>query len=277
MTKLNKNAFTLVELLAVIVIFAIILGIAATRVVATINKSRTDSFVSSYKMVIKAVNNRLQLGEADITALTCNNTATCASIYDLDISPEEYDLKVAKSNDNLIVTMAGTSGGKFEDIKLTTSDVEDSFSIYNNGKDNTTDNNSIGTMININNGNTSLVTDSNDDNIKEINRVMEKYLSPIECDAAKYCSTDNNNIKIISKTYTTKMCKSGSTAFALSLKSGYKESDGLKFNDNYYNINMNNNYCYADQTSYDDNLVFTCINNETKKINTSFILFFLIT
>jgi type IV pilus assembly protein PilA len=52
--KLNKKGFTLVELLAVIVILAVILVIAIPNVLSIIDKSRKDSMVNTAKMMVKA-------------------------------------------------------------------------------------------------------------------------------------------------------------------------------------------------------------------------------
>ena len=52
--KNNKKGFTLVELLAVIVILAIILLVAVPNILGVIEEARKDSFVSSTKMIIKA-------------------------------------------------------------------------------------------------------------------------------------------------------------------------------------------------------------------------------
>lgn len=51
---MNRKGFTLVELLAVIVILAIILAIAVPNVVGIINKSRDDSFISTARMMVSA-------------------------------------------------------------------------------------------------------------------------------------------------------------------------------------------------------------------------------
>lgn len=54
MFKLNKKGFTLVELLAVIVVLAIILVIAIPNVLGIIDNSRKDSFISTAKMIVDA-------------------------------------------------------------------------------------------------------------------------------------------------------------------------------------------------------------------------------
>ena len=264
--KYKNRGFTLIELLAVIVVLAIIMVIAGASIVRVINKSRVDSFVSSYNMVIKAIHKRIELGGADITALTCDDTATCASIYDLDISPEEYDLKVAKYNNDLIVKMSGTSGGKFEDIKLTTSDVEDSFTLYDkNGIG--TENNSIGTRINVNSGNITKNEDSNDDKIKGINRVMKNVVDT-QAECIKRCplSEENkkslgipstsNNIEYFKSFYSNIFCNDGYISIGLNIASNASYFDNLK-----YNFNMNNNYRYGGHTS-GSYAIFTCIDSK---------------
>lgn len=69
---MSKKGFTLVELLAVIVILAVILVIAVPKVLTTINDSRKSTFVSSAKLVAasaekrKILNNLFEIDE-DIT------------------------------------------------------------------------------------------------------------------------------------------------------------------------------------------------------------------
>ncbi len=50
----NKKGFTLVELLAVIVVLAVILAIAIPNVLGIIDNARKDSFASTAKMMIEA-------------------------------------------------------------------------------------------------------------------------------------------------------------------------------------------------------------------------------
>lgn len=57
MKKLNKKGFTLVELLAVIVILGVIMLIAIPSVGTIISNSRKNSFVSSGKMYISTMQN----------------------------------------------------------------------------------------------------------------------------------------------------------------------------------------------------------------------------
>ena len=52
--KKNSKGFTLVELLAVIVVLAVIMVIATTQINGVIKKNRVDSFLSTYKIVLNS-------------------------------------------------------------------------------------------------------------------------------------------------------------------------------------------------------------------------------
>jgi type IV pilus assembly protein PilA len=77
--KLNKKGFTLVELLAVIVILAVILVIAIPNVLSIIEKSRKDSTVNTAKMMVKAAQLAVAQGQtAGGTAITVPSSANTA-------------------------------------------------------------------------------------------------------------------------------------------------------------------------------------------------------
>ena len=57
--KKNKNAFTLIELLAVIVILAVILVIAIPRILDVIETSKKDSIKSSARMIINSAEKKI--------------------------------------------------------------------------------------------------------------------------------------------------------------------------------------------------------------------------
>ena len=76
--KNQKNGFTLVELLAVIVILAIILLIAVPNILGVIEEAREDSFISSVKMIVKT---------AEYEELTRTN----AGEHDVDLTGLDYD------------------------------------------------------------------------------------------------------------------------------------------------------------------------------------------
>ena len=52
--KLNNKGFTLVELLAVVVIISVIIGIAIISVISAINKSKASALENSAKEIAKA-------------------------------------------------------------------------------------------------------------------------------------------------------------------------------------------------------------------------------
>jgi type IV pilus assembly protein PilA len=77
--KMNKKGFTLVELLAVIVILAVILVIAIPNVLSIIDKSRKDSTVSTAKMMVKAAQLAVAQGQtSDGTTISVPNAANTA-------------------------------------------------------------------------------------------------------------------------------------------------------------------------------------------------------
>jgi len=59
MKKMNKKGFTLVELLAVIVILAILMAIAATNIGPVIDNSRRSSMRTTAQMILDAVQTQL--------------------------------------------------------------------------------------------------------------------------------------------------------------------------------------------------------------------------
>ena len=77
----KKNGFTLVELLAVIVILAVILVIAVPSIISTINESRKGVLESSAKLIastaesMKLSNNTLGVTEE----ITCSDVAQLTS------------------------------------------------------------------------------------------------------------------------------------------------------------------------------------------------------
>ncbi len=100
----NKKGFTLIELLAVIVVLAIIMVIATQQVNNTIKKSRANTFVESMQTVVKA---------AKIVWAQDNKLTEAALKAQLDLSADEYDLKVDEKN---CIQLKGK--GKFTNMDL---------------------------------------------------------------------------------------------------------------------------------------------------------------
>ena len=108
----KKNAFTLIELLAVIVILAVILVIAIPRILDVIETSKKDSFKTSAQLIAdsaekKYVENKLNNIDEEIT---CENVTK--------LSKEDYEsCKITFDNEgNAKVTIEGK--GKFKDLAI---------------------------------------------------------------------------------------------------------------------------------------------------------------
>ena len=54
MKKLNKKGFTLVELLAVIVVIALVLGLVTYSVINVYNSAKTNSYAVNEKSILEA-------------------------------------------------------------------------------------------------------------------------------------------------------------------------------------------------------------------------------
>ena len=109
----KKNAFTLIELLAVIVILAVILVIAIPRILDVIDVSKKDSFKNSAQLIAdtaekKKVSDKL-LGKDE--EITCKDVAK--------INDEDYaSCKITfDSEGNAKVSITGK--GKFDGLKIT--------------------------------------------------------------------------------------------------------------------------------------------------------------
>ena len=108
----KRNAFTLIELLAVIVILAVILVISIPRILDVIDVSKKDSFKTSAQIIAdsaekKYVANKLNNIDEEIT---CENVSK--------LSKEDYEsCKITFDNEgNAKVTIEGK--GKFKDLAI---------------------------------------------------------------------------------------------------------------------------------------------------------------
>ena len=80
---MNRKAFTLVELLAVIVILAVVLAVAIPRISSIIESAERSSFISSTKLLIKAVQTKLlEDNNFDITTINKSNMKSLLRIPD---------------------------------------------------------------------------------------------------------------------------------------------------------------------------------------------------
>lgn len=88
----NKKGFTLVELLAVIVILAIILAIAVPGIAGIINSAKRGAFESDAKMIVTGIEYRLLESSVDttVTKPTVNITTPITNIADYGANPANY-------------------------------------------------------------------------------------------------------------------------------------------------------------------------------------------
>ena len=108
----KKNGFTLVELLAVIVILAIILVIAIPKITDTIKKSKIASFESSAKTIAAQAEKKKMENEI----LDNTNPINCNNLVKLSNSDYISCSIYFDSNNNALVTLYGS--GKFEGLQV---------------------------------------------------------------------------------------------------------------------------------------------------------------
>ena len=108
----KKNGFTLVELLAVIVILAIILVIAIPKITDTIKNSKIASFESSAKTIAAQAEKKKMENEI----LDNNNPINCNNLVKLSNSDYISCSIYFDSNNNALVTLYGS--GKFEGLQV---------------------------------------------------------------------------------------------------------------------------------------------------------------
>ena len=109
----KRNAFTLIELLAVIVILAVILVIAIPRILDVIETSKKDSFKNAAQLIAdsaekKKVSDKL-LGKDE--EITCKDVAK--------INDEDYASCIIDFDESGIAKVSITGKGKFDGLKIT--------------------------------------------------------------------------------------------------------------------------------------------------------------
>lgn len=142
MKRLNKKGFTLVELLAVIVVLAIIMVIATQAIGNVIKKNTVSSFKSSLDMVTK------QAKQAEVMS---SGTLLIGDVTDLvDYDDTQFTISFGTEPlDSNYICITSVEDGKFDDMdrtifqtgekladnttKWTTNPGYDNWS-YNNGK-----------------------------------------------------------------------------------------------------------------------------------------------
>ncbi len=104
----QKKGFTLVELLAVIVILAIILAIAIPAITGLVSNTRKSAFESNVKMIIKGIDYKLLESPGSVS--TGDNLA---NIGDFGGDPAQYMTFTITSLSPVTITLVAAEGEKF--------------------------------------------------------------------------------------------------------------------------------------------------------------------
>ena len=107
----KKNAFTLIELLAVIVILAVILVIAIPRILNVIETSKKDSIKSSARMIINSAEKKNMIDKVNGSTeeVTCDNS--------VKLSKEDYESCKITIDEEGKATINLVGKGKFDGYK----------------------------------------------------------------------------------------------------------------------------------------------------------------
>ena len=109
----KKNAFTLIELLAVIVILAVILVIAIPRILDVIETSKKDSFKNSAQLIADSAEKK----KASDKLLDKDEEITCKDVA--KINGEDYASCKITFDSEGIAKVNITGKGKFDGLKIT--------------------------------------------------------------------------------------------------------------------------------------------------------------
>ena len=109
----NKKGFTLVELLAVIVILAVILVIAIPRILDVIDSSKLSSFESSARMIISDAEKQYAINKVNglEEEISCENTSK--------LNSNEYSNCEITFDSEGLASIELTGSGKFEGLTCT--------------------------------------------------------------------------------------------------------------------------------------------------------------
>ena len=109
----KKNAFTLIELLAVIVILAVILVIAIPRILDVIETSKKDSFKNAAQLIADSAEKK----KASDKLLDKDEEITCKDVA--KINDEDYASCIITFDSDGIAKVSITGKGKFDGLKIT--------------------------------------------------------------------------------------------------------------------------------------------------------------
>ena len=109
----KRNAFTLIELLAVIVILAVILVIAIPRILNVIETSKKDSFKNATQLIADSAEKK----KASNKLLDKDEEITCKDVA--KINDEDYASCIISFDSDGIAKVSITGKGKFDGLKIT--------------------------------------------------------------------------------------------------------------------------------------------------------------
>jgi type IV pilus assembly protein PilA len=110
----NKKGFTLVELLAVIVILAIILAIAVPSISGMINNSKKSSFEANVKMIITGISYKMLEATASGTTAPDVDTDILDELSSYGANQADYDSAAITSLDPTItINLSSKTTSKF--------------------------------------------------------------------------------------------------------------------------------------------------------------------
>ena len=109
----KKNAFTLIELLAVIVILAVILVIAIPRILDVIETSKKDSFKNAAQLIADSAEKK----KASYKLLDKDEEITCKDVA--KINDEDYASCIISFDSEGNAKVSITGKGKFDGLKIT--------------------------------------------------------------------------------------------------------------------------------------------------------------
>ena len=121
----NSKGFTLVELLAVIVILAVILVIAVPSIMSTITESRKGALASSAKLIASSA----ETAYISNQTLGIEKTLTCQDVSNYN-ETEDYTCDLQIEDGKAKVTLIGK--GKFEGMRVCSGTKEDAVAIEKN-------------------------------------------------------------------------------------------------------------------------------------------------
>jgi type IV pilus assembly protein PilA len=109
----NKKGFTLVELLAVIVILAIILAIAVPGISGIITNAKKGSFESDVKMIITGIEYKVLEASIDSTKTAPVAGDITATVDDYGADPANYTAVSITDMDPITINVTSGADSKF--------------------------------------------------------------------------------------------------------------------------------------------------------------------